>query len=703
MSNYILAKRASLYDATGKWVGLLDLTGREQIVDASPTPPYTVGESYNLYDNTGALVGVLDRNGKEQILASSPVPPYRLGESPFLFDASTGLLAGVLDRAGGEMSWPGGGGAAFTPIQFTGTQFAAPTLSATQVSYSDTNNAANFGKCCNFNGTTQYIRFPGWIAHFRQGQNWTIRGRIRTTDGAAGTKIFISCGSSAPTPACNWYFYVSSGTIRVNISGFTVITGTTNIADGAWHDWKVECTGGTSVALTVDGVANGTAAGTYPFPSLRDEWLTMGAFNANSISPSFWFTGQLANVAVFDNNTSGGVPTAPYSGTESGLRAYWKLDGDSRMAFDIGMIAATACTVPVRHIAGSNSMSRSRHIAKSSISTPRITYANFSSSLGAPGGIATITAAVEYAGTSYPITWAGSSTLTVNNNMLGVPSDPVSGVSIPSGAEFFVRTFYTNGAAVVLLSGPSGTAQPSVDTANGEGMVIVSTDQTAATGVLSGVADANNVMRPVLITSVGVRKSFLMIGDSRAHGTSDAYSGTDSLKGTYSRIVGGSYGYANFASPGSAVSSIVTTYASKITILGEFASHIISAVGVNDCNGGAASATTLGHLATIATWWGADKLKYLSTLDPWTTSTDSWATTVNQTPFANEALRLAVNAGIRTGVAGYTGVLETADVAEGSRDAGKWIVNGSPFTYTNDGIHETSSMNQVIAAAIPAP
>lgn len=39
MSNYILAKRASLYDATGKWVGLLDLTGREQIVDASPTPP----------------------------------------------------------------------------------------------------------------------------------------------------------------------------------------------------------------------------------------------------------------------------------------------------------------------------------------------------------------------------------------------------------------------------------------------------------------------------------------------------------------------------------------------------------------------------------------------------------------------------------------------------------------------------------------
>src|SRR5574343_1482205 len=106
MSNYILAKRASLYDATGKWVGLLDLNGKEQIVDSSPTPPYTVGESYNLYDSTGALIGVLDRNGKEQILAASPVPPYRLSETPFLFDPSTGQMTGVLDSLGREMTWP---------------------------------------------------------------------------------------------------------------------------------------------------------------------------------------------------------------------------------------------------------------------------------------------------------------------------------------------------------------------------------------------------------------------------------------------------------------------------------------------------------------------------------------------------------------------------------------------------------------------
>lgn len=98
--SYVIAKRESLFDSTGKWVGMLDLDGREHIVVPGAVPPYTRGESSNLYDSTGAFVGVLDRLGREQILATGAVPPYTRGESETVFNIGNRKPASILGLTG---------------------------------------------------------------------------------------------------------------------------------------------------------------------------------------------------------------------------------------------------------------------------------------------------------------------------------------------------------------------------------------------------------------------------------------------------------------------------------------------------------------------------------------------------------------------------------------------------------------------------
>jgi hypothetical protein len=42
--------------------------------------------------------------------------------------------------------------------------------------------------------------------------------------------------------------------------------------------------------------------------------------------------------------------------------------------------------------------------------------------------------------------------------------------------------------------------------------------------------------------------------------------------------------------------------------------------------------------------------------------------------------------------------VDVADITEGTRNSGKWVVG-----YTTDGSHENSSGNLAVAAGIPAP
>lgn len=152
--------------------------------------------------------------------------------------------------------------------------------------------------------------------------------------------------------------------------------------------------------------------------------------------------------------------------------------------------------------------------------------------------------------------------------------------------------------------------------------------------------------------------------------------------------------------------------------------------GTNDFAGASTLAQVQAALITV--WQRLVRMGMSvrqTTITPRTTSTDSWATTTNQTPVAgftvgakreqfNEWVRdgapilagVAVatgsNAGgtLRAGTTGHplVGYIEVADAVESARNSGLWKVTGSANGWTSDGIHPLGDTPRAaIAAAMP--
>lgn len=122
----------------------------------------------------------------------------------------------------------------------------------------------------------------------------------------------------------------------------------------------------------------------------------------------------------------------------------------------------------------------------------------------------------------------------------------------------------------------------------------------------------------------------------------------------------------------------------------------LSAYGINDVTGGQTLVAMQGRLQSVWAQLKAMGCKvYQTTLTPVSTSTDSWATTVNQTTAASNAVRIAVNDWIRTVPAGLDDVIEVADIVETARNSGIWKAAN-----TSDGTHPNATGHAAIAAAV---
>jgi hypothetical protein len=122
-----------------------------------------------------------------------------------------------------------------------------------------------------------------------------------------------------------------------------------------------------------------------------------------------------------------------------------------------------------------------------------------------------------------------------------------------------------------------------------------------------------------------------------------------------------------------------------------YATHSIYEYGINDVRGGSVTLASMQSTA-LANWQILvnKKIKvWACTLTPNTTSTDSWATTTNQT-YANSTgntVRIQYNNWLRSLPSTLlTGIIETADTCESSRDSGLWKPS-----YTSDGLHPNST------------
>lgn len=215
----------------------------------------------------------------------------------------------------------------------------------------------------------------------------------------------------------------------------------------------------------------------------------------------------------------------------------------------------------------------------------------------------------------------------------------------------------------------------------------------------------------------------LHFGDSIAAGLGDT-SITDYGAGFLRRAMTNTIPYISVAVSGDLYAN---NHAFRIQ-MAQVCTDVIDEMGINDIKGGATlaaiQANAIGYWNAFAAY-GCRVWK--TTITPYTTSTDSWATGGNQTPSAYEAVRIAFNAWIRAGAPilagtavaiGTTGALlagqaghplsgyfETANTVECNsagvltQDGGRWLP-GSVYLTDTLGLHPSSAGAAAMALAI---
>lgn len=351
---------------------------------------------------------------------------------------------------------------------------------------------------------------------------------------------------------------------------------------------------------------------------------------------------------------------------------------------------ATRCFMSNEKAGGglTQSMNRTRHIARDAITSCQVVFANwYGSGEVATGASATIKASVEYpAGTFTQVLFSGSASGTIPSGSQLV-SDAVS-VSIPDGATFYVRSHFTC-ASGFPYNGRTG------DTANGDRIAFATSglaDKTMSDPLAANAA-ANFFYSPVAIIAMTTKPAIMCMGDSKCFGYSDIATGTSGDAGELARSIGPLRAYINAGCSGETTTAYLAQHTQRAKLY-QYCSHFVSQYGVNDIFGGFAAATTYANLATIRALVST-KPFYQGTISPQSTSTDAWATTVNQTTKAQNPARVTLNGLIRANSNGFNGWFEIADVVETARDSGIWLAPG----YTPDGVHETNTANLAIQAS----
>ena len=359
-------------------------------------------------------------------------------------------------------------------------------------------------------------------------------------------------------------------------------------------------------------------------------------------------------------------------------------------------LVATRCGVPTTFSpANKQAMSRTKHIATEYLTSLSVVFANYyATSTGEQltGGTATFKASIEYpAGTIAGVfTFSGSTSGTAADGGT-VTSDKLTlPVVIPAGATFFLRTFCNTVGGIVYSANPGLNNQTGVIPLSGEWCTfgVTTTDYT---GVATNV---NNqaltvVFRPLAILGMTVRPTIFLAGDSRCGNgvnydtVATAYGGT----GEVERGLGKKYAIFNGAVAGDRLQYWAGTQADKRLQMAAYCSHVVIQLGINDVAVGRSLSAITADLDTLTAKFSG-KPVYPCTLSPYSTSTDSWTTTGNQTTNGNNAQRTAYNNRLRACISGsMAGYIEIADQTESARDSGLWKVTGVANGYTSDGVH----------------
>lgn len=345
-----------------------------------------------------------------------------------------------------------------------------------------------------------------------------------------------------------------------------------------------------------------------------------------------------------------------------------------------------------------NTMSRRWHFANDNVTSLQLVIPNFSVLSGVEStnaGTTSITASIEYpTGTFTQVKFGGLVTASVTAAY--IISDPVT-VTIPLGAVFYDRIFRSNVSGLSFSFWSVGFAgQPGISTGDNFNY-ITATDQTMS-GSVTNASDwiGTTHFSPAAIIAQTRKPSVFLLGDSRVFGSADTYNASGDL-GELARTIGPSFGYINAGIEGDRASSFISSHTSRLAI-SAYCSHVILELGVNDITGGRTSAQLVADRHTILGLFGSDPV-FETTLPTETSSTDSWATTINQTPINAASVRLTFNTSVRAGSAGMAGFFDMVTQTDTTLSSSIWNVNGVAQKYTLDGVHESQFTNLAIQSA----
>lgn len=222
---------------------------------------------------------------------------------------------------------------------------------------------------------------------------------------------------------------------------------------------------------------------------------------------------------------------------------------------------------------------------------------------------------------------------------------------------------------------------------------------TTSTDLTDGGSITNNVIGdayfPCAILGEGDVSAVALIGDSRMVGATDSYHDGLLNHGGVTRAIGRKQPYIGLCRGSDTATACASSMVGR-SALAAYCNEAVIQYGINDIlvrltdAAGTASAISgvLGQLP--------DYRKRVVTIQPVSTSSDSFTTTGGQTTNAKNSIRTAVNAMIRgIQIPGQDGFIEVADPVETARDSGIWLAS-----HTSDGVHENNTGSTKVDSSI---
>lgn len=303
------------------------------------------------------------------------------------------------------------------------------------------------------------------------------------------------------------------------------------------------------------------------------------------------------------------------------------------------------------------------------------------------------------------MTWAGASTIALSTTVRLASSDVVPGVTIPAGAQYWIHTYNAGGAAANIACAVH------VATAAVLGVNDVKYAMTAfAPAHQTGGEAATSTFGPFLVTgriAADNARSVYVMGDSITYGTGDITTvGAKGATGYLQRALdtqGLGYGFMGVGGMSAfdlraLIDANNVTIDAWTTVIKTYATDIVWAYGVNDLRLARTRAQLYADNQVLYTEFPAQAAHQI-TITPRSDTTDSYATTANQTARVDGTYAglTTANTEIRAVQTNVDRVIDSAAAAMSALNSNIWT---APPAATTDGTHPTSVKSASMATAI---